>query len=459
MLDGVELERRGLCIMPSNAYGFDFLANQHRSVEGETNGGYKAHEKSYHVPAVNFNPTGVEAQSDLEKQFIILAFLKEHREACIPPSLIYRATGVDLEGRDIDVANMLASNHKIRTEVIPDPENPSLGITHYAYQSKYPSVRDKSTLLAQVNRMPSGVRHRDLADSYPGIEEDINSLITAGEVIACQNTEERDKVLFPRGDSFLVELDGGISIPAATNGAQVFSVSTDVDPRVQIRRGEAIQVAGQWFRVSSAIKEGVSLSDQPTRAQAPLSVVSRRDLSDRNEADGYIRDFSKDSIPLDHMLEKETITRILASRVDGTGKSSVGTYAQGPNQPKKSINKRKHSSNTESAKPVLALRHGCTKDVRDMYLETRSSVPESDHELKQLLVKHKLLESGEKMRRDRLKVQTNVDTTGKTKKRRYYIFKNQRITNTHLQGTEIGSVLAIATEKQKMGKSVGDGGM
>ena len=218
-------------------------------------------------------------------------------------------------------------------------------------------------------------------------------------------------------------------------------------------------MAGQWFRVSSAIKEGVPLSEQPTRAQAPLSVTSRRELSERNEADGYIRDFLKDAIPLDHELDNAATARLEAARVEGGPKGGAGTFAQGMNQPKKSINKRKHSSNTETAKPVLAMRHGCTKDVRDMYLETRALIPESDYELQQLLLKHKLLESGEKMRRPRLKVQSNVDPAGKTKKRRYYIFKNQRITNTHLQGTEIGSILAIATEKQKMGKSVGDGGM
>ena len=64
------------------------------------------------------------------------------------------------------------------------------------------------------------------------------------------------------------------------------------------------------------------------------------------------------------------------------------------------------------------------------------------------------------MRRPRLtKTGANVDNDGKPKKRRYYERKNQRMTNTHLEGTEIGAVLARATEKQKQGKSVGDGGM
>jgi hypothetical protein len=106
-----------------------------------------------------------------------------------------------------------------------------------------------------------------------------------------------------------------------------------------------------------------------------------------------------------------------------------------------------------------ARRHGCTKDVREMYLAMRSFVPESDVELKRLLLKHKLLEPGEEMRRPRLKRKANVDNDGKPKKRRYYERKNQRMTNTHLEGTEIGAVLLRAQEKQKQGETVGDGGM
>jgi len=70
--------------------------------------------------------------------------------------------------------------------------------------------------------------------------------------------------------------------------------------------------------------------------------------------------------------------------------------------------------------------------------------------------------SGEKLRRERIKrhgAGTNVDNDGKPKKRRYYERKNQRMTNTHLDGTVEGAILALALEQQKQGKSVGDGGM
>jgi hypothetical protein len=106
-----------------------------------------------------------------------------------------------------------------------------------------------------------------------------------------------------------------------------------------------------------------------------------------------------------------------------------------------------------------ARRHGTTTDVRQMYLETRDLVPDADADLHALLLQHRLIEPGEPLRRPRLASNKFADGDGKPKKRRYYERKNQRMTNTHLEGTEIGALLALATEKQKQGQSVGDGGM
>ena len=75
------------------------------------------------------------------------------------------------------------------------------------------------------------------------------------------------------------------------------------------------------------------------------------------------------------------------------------------------------------------------------------------------LLEHKLIEPGEKMARPRMKRKANVDNDGKPKKRRYYERKNMRRTNVHLDGTDIGRMLAQAAERQALGKSVGDGGM
>jgi hypothetical protein len=596
----------------SNQYGFDFLRSEHLLDEdgpdrknyvvsqdepgedGRDDDNNDGDGNSKEVPAVDFERA--QNKPDLEKQYDILAFLQAHRGSgsCLAPSVIYRSTGIDLD-LNPTVAAMLQRNPKIRVEMIPDPENPALLVPTYAYQAKYSSIRDSSSLLAQINRMSYGVPVRDLIDSYPGVENDIQELITAGEVIAVANTEDKDRVLFPRGEDFLVELDGIVSLPsqpialvpspslepndgsssssssppktsaaaAETTASKqeappVYFVETDVDPTSQIRRGEAVQVGGQWFRVSSAVREGVSLTEQPARAQAPLSVVSLADLSKRNEVDGYIRPFHSKVLPLDRHLSsaaqgnirKAKRARELLSRaVHGTGLSAgggtlssttaggaaassagggshrllssglaqqlLGSLAHASNPTAllaaasqssmgSSRNKRKAPSFTSSSSssaaaamsaatssstaaskllaeatsdPALYLyrharRHGTTKDVRQMYLETRDLVPDADADLHALLLEHRLIEPGEHLRRPRLSKNAGggigggfggaaggTDNDGKPKKRRYYERKNQRMTNTHLEGTEIGALLALATEKQKQGETVGDGGM
>jgi hypothetical protein len=352
-------------------------------------------------------------------------------------------------------------------------------------------------------------------------------------VLAIANSEDKDKILFPRGEAFLIEMDGIVNLPEE-NGKEVVLVETDVDPRKQIRRGEAINVGGHWFRVSSAVREGAALNEQPVRAQAPLSVVSLQDLSKRNEQDGYIRPLNVSKIPVDAPLSDTALKNLqnskaardklhklahnmngarsgmstaaqllsshahasnpttlaqsfaMAAATTGNASASGGSTRKRPNVNKNNSsnvndsnssianpntvtekNKRRDAVQAQQAAasdPSLALysharRHGCTKDVREMYLAMNTNIPESDLELQALLVKHQLLEPNEVLRTPRLSKRSKVDNDGKPKKRRYYERKNQRMTNTHLEGTEIGAVLRRAQEKQRQGKSVGDGGM
>jgi hypothetical protein len=603
----------------SNVYGLDFLRQEHTlDDDGAPNNNNRGrsnmsppHPTSSALAWADgdYLAASVAHKPDLEKQFDVIHFLQAHRSSgCLAPSVIYQRTGIDLQENDA-VAQMLQRNPKIRVEQVPDPENPSLLIATYAYQAKYNHVRDRTTLLAQINRCKNGVARRDLEDAYEGVEKDLDDLTRAGDVVAINNTEDKDKVLFPRGEAFLVELDGIVVIPeklqhpmgsstststgaggtakkgVAANGNKassststgngkdsspnsktvsssssladkiastsnsssmpppetntggthkekrkrppIYCLETDIDPTTQIRRGEAVQIGGQWFRVSSAVKDG-PLKDQPTRAQHPLSVVSLTDLPKRNDQDGYIRPLSEKILPLDAALSAtaiENLTKAKAARDQlhkvGHGRSGgvasqlLGSHAHASNPTTLAasfgtgnVNSRKRpnkgssssssnpttndgtneavgdsvSSSSSATTPALskhsamrqaqeaasnpqlslyghARRHGCTKDVRAMYLATRKHIPELEQELHALLLEHKLLEPGELMRRQRLQKKANVDNDGKPKKRRYYERKNQRMTNTHLEGTEIGAVLRRATEKQKQGESVGDGGM
>lgn len=192
----------------SNQYGFDFLRTEH-VLESD---GFKNEDVIDNLPgdepeAISMD-VDVEKKPDLEKQFDILAFLRNHRgSGCLGTNVIYKSTGIDL---DLDsnqkVVEMLQRNPKVRVEMVPDPENPTLRVATYAYQAKYASVRNRTTLLAQINRMTSGIPMRDLLDSYATVNEDLNALIAAGDVLAVKG-EDRDKTLFPvrtsNGCSFL----------------------------------------------------------------------------------------------------------------------------------------------------------------------------------------------------------------------------------------------------------------
>jgi hypothetical protein len=524
----------------SNKYAFDFLRNEH------TLGGADAPR-----PASSTNSPGAAAQietvsaesvahkPDLEKQADILRFLKAHRSAgYLPPSIIYRGTGIDLDEADESVAKLLEQNPKISVEQVPDPENPQIMLSTYAYQSRFNHVRDRASLLAQINRSKYGVDKKHLADCYDEALDHIKGLITGGECIAVANSEDKTSILFPRGETFLVELDGILTMGEnATNNEtgphqpyssdpavrqvllrkrRVVVLDTDVDPQKQMRRGEAICIGGEWFRISSAVRAGVTLEEQPQRAQAPNTVTSLTGLSKRNELDGYLRPFTEKTIPVDKPLSapakenlekaqeaRKRLHKLVGGRGHSTGAASqiLSNLAHSSNPTTlaasfassssgQGIGHRKrptardnikggsgsNATNLEQAKrdakavqeaasdpnvPLYthARRHGVTKDVREMYLKTRDLVPKDEKELYNILVQHKLLEPGEAWRRPKLAKKADVDNDGKKKKRRYYERKNQRMTNTHLVGTKVGALLADAAEKQKLGKSVGDGGM
>ena len=605
--------------MAAANYGFDFLRAEHldgavandrkapydeNDDRDEGDEGDEGDDRDATATASSPPHVDVSHKSDLEKQADILVFLRHHRSSgCLPPDVIRKALGIDLSegsnGSDDSVADMLRANPKVRVEEVPDPENPSLVMRLYGYRAKFSDVRDRPTLLARINRMKNGVRWSDLADAYDGVECDLRRLLVGGEVLGVSNPEEKDRILFPRGESFLVELDGCVTVADEAEGAAAAAaaavatvppvvvdcgeqsrvhrhrdrarlVITDVDPRTQIRRGEAVRVGGEWRRVSSEIRPDLPPPKQPPRAQAPPSVVSLRDLSRKNDVDGYCLAFDARTLPLDGPLggrmglanlararaARERLRAIggggdgvggagtrgaatggaagallssVASEKDpsvlaahfaksvassfgmmgrGIGGGGVGGVGGGDGtdggrkRPTARVGamrrpgdvgaaggmpysaggggaagggKGRGAHDAEAVKaavegarraasdPTLsfshAVRHGCTKDVREMYLETLSSMPASDVDLHRALIEHKLIDPGENMARQRMKRKNNVDNDGKPKKRRYYERKNMRRTNTHLDGTEIGAMLAMAAEKQAHGKSVGDGGM
>lgn len=55
--------------------------------------------------------------------------------------------------------------------------------------------------------------------------------------------------LYPRGELFLTELPGKVEIQPGSDCALTLE-----DMNQHIRRGEAVRISGQWFRVSSEVR-------------------------------------------------------------------------------------------------------------------------------------------------------------------------------------------------------------
>lgn len=59
----------------------------------------------------------------------------------------------------------------------------------------------------------------------------------------------RDRInLYPRGDPFLTELPGAVKVAKGSGVAM-----TRDDMKKHIRRGEAVRLGEEWFRVSSEV--------------------------------------------------------------------------------------------------------------------------------------------------------------------------------------------------------------
>jgi hypothetical protein len=168
----------------SNSYGFDFLRAEHNL---PTQGNVPSTPQSLNPQPTNIggvsNSSSNNNKSLLEKQADILLFLRHHRSSgCLPPSIIQKSLGINLSSDP--VAELLQKNPKIIVEEVPDPENPSLSILYYGYRAKFSSVKDRGTLIAQINRSRYGVRWSDLLDAYDGVEK-VRAFTLHVELLMC----------------------------------------------------------------------------------------------------------------------------------------------------------------------------------------------------------------------------------------------------------------------------------
>ena len=217
--------------------------------------------------------------------------------------------------------------------------------------------------------------------------------------------------------------------PQAVPGSNL--VKTSMDVTAEIRRGDAVRlpfvssssaaaaagskaarygsssIHGSWFRVATAER------DTDRQAQVALSVTSDPESTLRGSAIGGTKKvktfhdpFSADTLPLDG---------------DFDGEEALGV-SEGK-----------------------ALRHGCTNDVRQCWLETAEHV-------KRLTGDEKALESELKRlalisRASTAVVRTRTAKAAKTKDRKKRANTRTFVAaNTHLAGTELGRIIESMNE-------------
>ena len=175
------------------------------------------------------------------------------------------------------------------------------------------------------------------------VDLDSNALIVGGEeVMAVNNKDKKTFALYPRGKPFLTKLSGTCN---AVQGEPM--VKTTESLIGEIRRGDAINIEGRWFRVSCSVGRGLE-REQSHRSKPPLSVTSDKELSDKNV---YFQPFTNEYIPLDRPYDGPSVS----------GK--------------------------------VAKRHGCSLDVRKLWTDTIIDMKRfrSDEDLEKELIQSKLI--------------------------------------------------------------------
>lgn len=303
---------------------------------------------------------------------------------------------VDLQDDD-DVDRLLQANEKITRTL--DEE----GVAAYAFKSEYSNVFDANSLLAAVDREGS-VRIKDVVDSYAEAREDIERFVVSGEVIASQNQATHEVFLFPRRGSYLVQLSASVKANGSAASLEpepvtVFAVTKDV--QLEIRRGDAVRIGSvEWRRVSSRVSRS---EKQPKRAERPLSVSSTREMHSGNE---YVDPFDEARLSVVPALESPP---------------SAG---------------------------VVLFKHGCTNDVREAWLETAAHTPADPDALSKALLAANLGGSGERRVPKRASRKSHDKDAAAQPKKRRYNRTYHKITNTHLEGTAIGNILAANDERR-----------
>ncbi|CAM9361242.1 unnamed protein product [Ascophyllum nodosum] len=361
-----------------------------------------------------------EKKTNAERHADVVEYLKRRTQSGKGPATITEisdATDVDLrKGRDDEVLEMLTANPKVEAVNEEDP----LQETAFTYMAKY-AVSNQHELLHLIDRCKGGICWEELQDTYATVASDMTAMRETGRVIAIENRETHKMNLYPRGDVFLTELPGKVRIEPGSAVAK-----TQEDMNHHIRRGEAVRLSGQWFRVSSE-----TVGNQTQRTAAPPSVTMNADLKLR-VTDTYAEAMGA---PTETDEDDRTVT--------------IGRQL-----PAKDAAEMKHPLPVngvfegDGAFEGRAVRHGCCKALRELWKETRAMVPQDPAELHQVMFQKKLTTSRDVGTFKRPKRKVDDGSAKRERRRLKRLMKRQKtaraykaVTNTHLENTLIGRLL------------------
>uniref|UniRef100_A0AAV1TAD9 TFIIE beta domain-containing protein n=1 Tax=Peronospora matthiolae TaxID=2874970 RepID=A0AAV1TAD9_9STRA len=340
-------------------------------------------------------------KNDGAKVYKILEYLRKvpmHKAVSVVD--VFKHTGVDLS-MDDQVEQRLKNNPKVRLQG-----------DQYAYQAKY-DIKDRMQLLKILDRIPEGMPIEDLIDCYVGVEEDLKELTRTGETICVKNADKGAEVYYSRGQTFLVDLSGVVTVEAGS-----YLTHSSQDTTEEIRRGDAFRVGDNWFRVSAAVRSSSTTRPAPFAGMVTKSVSSTRDLNISKKIK-YMFKFDKDHLPLDVPFPDAKRRNVASSdRWDLLPK-------RGPK--------------------FQMVKHGATNDIRQLWRDTLRSWPSDRAEFEK-----KLVQAG-------LTTQSKVDANRRQMKRRLKEDKKKnrprkqrdiKITNHHLIGTKLGEILSKGSQDQ-----------
>ncbi|CAM9708568.1 unnamed protein product [Pylaiella littoralis] len=412
-------------------YGFDFMKSSHHEQRLPASGGGSSASSTPWLGGGGALAEGAGSfalakdpviKSNAELQADVVDYLKRRLQLGKGPATITEisdGTDVDLrKGRDEEVLEMLMANPKVESLNNDDP----LQETAFTYMAKY-AVTNESELLQLINRCKGGICWEELKDTYSNVEKDMQAMQETGRVIAVKNKETNKMNLYPRGDVFLTELPGKVRIKPGSECAL-----TVEDMNQHIRRGEAVRISGQWFRVSSE-----TVGSQTLRTAAPLSVTMTADLLVR-KTDVYAEELG-------------------APEAEGEdGSATIGRVPQssprgGKGEPRYPLPINRAFEGEEEFEG-RAVRHGCSKSLRELWKETRAIVPEDPADLHQLMFKKNLTSSKDTSAFKKPKRKVDDGTAKRERRRLQRQAKRQKkartyktITNTHLENTLVGRLL------------------